>query len=134
MSDQKNCRKLAAAELEIMEFFWASEEEKCKRDVLAFFATEHKSGSTISYFLSTLAKKGFLIPRREGRNFFYKPAVSRLQYEQQQINQDLNKTYGQSLETILANFCGKPSPSREELADIQRWLEQLEQELRKESP
>lgn len=128
MSDQK----LAAAELEIMDFFWASEEEKCKQDVLAYFADGHKNGSTISYFLSTLARKGFLIPRREGRNFFYRPAVSKLQYEQQQINRNLNRTYGQSLETILANFCGKHSPSPEELDDIQKWLGQLEQELRKE--
>lgn len=120
---------LAAAELEFMSFFWASDGEKCKKDLVEEFVKEGKSSSNISFFLSKLTKKGFLIPRREGRNFYYRPSVSKLEYEQFSINHRLNKTYGQSLEMILANFCGKDSLSEEELKDIKRWLKELEKGL-----
>lgn len=120
---------LAAAELEFMSFFWASDGEKCKKDLVEEFVKEGKSSSNISFFLSKLTKKGFLIPRREGRNFYYRPSVSKLEYEQFSINHRLHKTYGQSLEMILANFCGKDSLSEEELEDIKRWLKELEKGL-----
>jgi len=120
---------LAAAELEFMSFFWASDGEKCKKDLVEEFVKEGKSSSNISFFLSKLTKKGFLIPRREGRNFYYRPSVSKLEYEQFSINNRLNKTYGQSLELILANFCGKDFLSEEELKDVKRWLKELEKEL-----
>ena len=120
---------LAAAELEFMSFFWASDGEKCKKDLVEEFVKEGKSSSNISFFLSKLTKKGFLIPRREGRNFYYRPSVSKLEYEQFSINHRLNKSYGQSLEMILANFCGKDSLSEEELKDIKRWLKELEKGL-----
>lgn len=120
---------LAAAELEFMSFFWASDGEKCKKDLVEEFVKEGKSSSNISFFLSKLTKKGFLIPRREGRNFYYRPSVSKLEYEQFSINHRLNKAYGQSLEMILANFCGKDSLSEEELKDIKRWLKELEKGL-----
>lgn len=124
--------KLSPSELEFMEFFWNSVEEKCKKDVLDHFSKSGKDGSTVSFFLSKLAKKGFLIPRREGRNFFYMPAVTRLQYEQTMINEALSRTYGNSLEVILANFCGKKSVSRKDIDHIRDWLKDLEQELDEE--
>ena len=121
---------LAAAELEFMNFFWSSDEEKCKQDLVDEFAKKGKSSSNISFFLSKLTKKGFLIPRREGRNFYYKPSVSKLEYEQLLINNKLNKTYGQSLELILANFCGRESLNEGELQSVREWLKDLESELR----
>lgn len=121
--------KLSPAELEFMEFFWDSTDEKCKKDVLDHFKKKGKGGSTVSFFLSKLAKKGFLIPRREGRNFFYTPAITKLQYEQTVINETLSKTYGDSLEMILASFCGKTSVSDKDIDHIRDWLKNLEQEL-----
>lgn len=120
---------LAASELEFMNFFWSSDGEKCKKDLVDIFSKKGIKSSNISFFLSKLTKKGFLIPRREGRNFYYKPSVSKLEYEQFLINNKLNKTYGQSLELILANFCGKNSLSEKELQDIRKWLKDLEKEL-----
>lgn len=122
--------KLSPSELEIMDFFWNSENEKCKQDVLNYFSG--KDGSTVSFFLSKLTKKGFLVPRRDGRNFFYAPSITRLQYEQNLINETLNKTYGNSLEMILASFCGRESASEEDLEHIRGWLKDLEHKLDKE--
>ncbi|MCI8728105.1 MAG: hypothetical protein HFG66_18815 [Hungatella sp.] len=120
---------LAAAELEFMSFFWASDGEKCKKDLVEEFSKKGKSGSNISFFLYKLTKKGFLISRREGRNFYYKPSISKLEYEQFLINNNLSKTYGQSLEMILANFCGRESLNERELENVREWLKDLEKEL-----
>ena len=121
--------KLAHSELELMDFFWASNKEKCKWDILDYFGNQGKSGSAISFLLSKLTKKGFLVPRREGRNFFYTPAISKLEYERSIINESLNITYGQSLEMILANFCGKKSVAEKDIDKIRKWLDDLEQKL-----
>ena len=48
--------KLAHSELELMDFFWASNKEKCKRDILDYFGNQGKSGSAISFLLSKLTK------------------------------------------------------------------------------
>ena len=124
--------KLSPSELEFMEFFWNSAEGKCKQDVVDFFGSSGKDGSTVSFFLSKLSKKGFLIPRREGRNFFYTPAFSKRQYDQTLINETLGRTYGSSLEMILAGFCGKTSVSSKDIDRIRGWLKELEQELGEE--
>ena len=124
--------KLSPSELEFMEFFWNSTEEKCKQDVVDFFISSGKDGNTVSFFLSKLSKKGFLIPRREGRNFFYTPAFSKQHYNQNLINETLEKTYGNSLEMILASFCGKASVSSKDIDHIRNWLKELEQELGEE--
>lgn len=122
-------KKLAQSELEIMNLFWESRDERCKRDILDTLSINGKSGSTISFYLSSLSKKGYLIPRREGRNFFYKPAISKLEYERIVINENLNNTYGQSLEMILANFCGKKNVVQNDIENIQKWLNELEKKL-----
>ena len=44
--------KLSPSELEFIEFFWNSTEGKCKQDVVDFFSSSGKDGSTISFFLS----------------------------------------------------------------------------------
>lgn len=119
---------LAATELEFMNFFWNSTEEKCKRDIVSAFS-QRKSGTTISFFLSKLAKKDFLISRREGRNFYYKPAITKSEYEQWVINERVNKSYGMSLEAIIANFCGKDPITDDDVNRIQKWLKELENEL-----
>ncbi len=124
--------KLSPSELEFMEFFWNSAEGKCKQDVVDFFGSSGKDGSTVSFFLSKLSKKGFLIPRREGRNFFYTPAFSKQHYNQNLINETLGRTYGDSLEMILASFCGKTSVSSKDIDHIRGWLKELEQELGEE--
>ncbi len=120
--------KLWPSELESIEFFWNSTDEKCKQDVLDLFGSSERDGSTVSFFLSKLSKKGFLVPRREGRNFFYRPAFSRRQYDQTLINETLGKTYGDSLEMILANFCGKTSVSGKDIDHIRNWLKKLGEE------
>lgn len=124
--------KLSETELEFMNYFWSISKEHCKKDILNTFLGNEKRGSTISFYLSKLAKKGFLIARREGKNFFYKPAISKLEYEQNIINEKLNKTYGQTLETILANFCGRNSLTDDDIVNIQNWLKQLELELKED--
>lgn len=122
-------KKLAQSELEIMNLFWESKEEQCKKDILDSLKGKGKSASTISFFLSSLTKKGFLMPRRAGRNFFYKPAISKLEYERIVINETLNRTYGQSLEMILANFCGKNTVAQKDIDNIREWLSNLEKTL-----
>ena len=42
---------------------------------------------------------------------------------------DRSKTYGQSLEMILANFCGRESLNERELENVREWLKDLEKEL-----
>ena len=122
--------RLASTELKIMECFWKASRELCKQDIREIFCTQEMTGSMVSFLLSKLAKKGFLIARRQGRNFYYSPAVTKVQYEQAVINESLEKTYGKPIEMILANFCGKASATEEELQNIQEWLRKLEQELK----
>ena len=65
---------LAAAELEFMSFFWASDGEKCKKDLVEEFVKEGKSSSNISFFLSKLTKKR-VSDSKKGRTQFLLQAI-----------------------------------------------------------
>ncbi|MGI6054813.1 MAG: BlaI/MecI/CopY family transcriptional regulator [Clostridium sp.] len=69
----------------------------------------------MSTYLSRLVRKKFLTAQKDGRVFYYEPIISRLEYQQSILNETLNKKVGNSIEGIVAAFCGIADASDEDL-------------------
>ena len=97
------------------------------------FFQQQRKGWEYNLLLSLKAvQKRISDSQAGGAELFYTPAFSKRQYDQTLINETLGRTYGSSLEMILAGFCGKTSVSSKDIDRIRGWLKELEQELGEE--
>lgn len=130
--------KLTKVEYEFMEYAWSSQQplnfQDFKHHFIKKISAQEWIEKTISTYLSVLVKKKFLNSERDGRIFYYTPAVSRLDYQQFILNETLNKKVGSSLEGIVAAFCGIDNASEEDLESIDEYLAELAKKLNKDKP
>lgn len=122
-------RKLSDVEYEFMELLWSSESELNFQDFKNHFMNKNWAEKTISTYLHNIVKKGFLKSRREGRTFYYEPAVSQKEYQKYLLNERLHTKVGSSIEGLIAAFCGMDNVSDEDLKKISQHLSELEEQL-----
>lgn len=122
---QNKIEKLTKAEMEFMEYIWTSEGKKTLQNFVDYFSEHKWERPTISTYLHRLTQKGFLRYEKQGRYYFYEPLITKLEYEQFQINESMRKMYGQSLEGVIASFFGKGKLSEEQLERVRDFLDEL---------
>lgn len=122
---QNKIEKLTKAEMEFMEYIWTSEGKKTLQNFVDYFSEHKWERPTISTYLHRLTQKGFLRYEKQGRYYFYEPLITKLEYEQFQINESMRKMYGQPLEGVIASFFGKGKLSEEQLERVRDFLDEL---------
>lgn len=120
-------KKLSCSELEFMQYLWNGDDEKNIQDFVDHFADKDWERSTISVFLHRLTQKGYLTYRQDGRSYYYRPLVTRMEYEQGIISHELKRTFGKPLEHVIAAFCGKAKDDQQ-IERIKEFLKELEEE------
>lgn len=128
--------KLTNVEYEFMEYVWSNQQPLNFQDFKQHFIEKIQNHEwiekTISTYLSVLVKKKFLTAQRSGRIFYYKPIISRLEYQQFILNETLNKKVGSSIEGIVAAFCGIDDASDEDLKSIDEYLTEITKKINKD--
>ena len=125
-------KRLGDAELEIMLAVWAAGEP-----VPASYVRERLRGSrdwplpAVLTSLNRLVEKGFLTCRKQGRGNWYAPAVSQEEYREFESRGFLRRLYGNSFPALVAALYRGRAIGKEELADLRRFLDQLEREEEK---
>lgn len=122
----QNIKKLSNVEKEFMEYIWSENEEKTLQDFVEFFSKKKWERPTISTYLHRLTQKGMLEYYQKGRYFYYKPTLSKLEYEQYHINQLMEKMCGTTLEGVIASFCGKKNFDDNQSEKLRKFLRELE--------
>lgn len=123
--------KLSDIEYEFMEFAWSSRRALNLQDFKDHFVDKDWSPKSISFFLHRINKKGFLTSCRKGRVFYYTPTISHIEYQRYLLNERLTNKMGNSIEDIVASFCGIDEANEEELAQINKYLTRLSEKLNK---
>ena len=121
-------KKLSNSELEFMEFIWSSSGDKSLQDFIVHFADKHWERPTVSVFLHRLTQKKYLTYYQKGRHYYYRPLITKLEYEQGKINKSIRKLFGTSLEGVIASFCGKKKLDQTQIDRIREFLDELENE------
>lgn len=120
--------KLTKAEMEFMEYIWTSEGKKTLQNFVDYFYEHSWERPTISTYLHRLTQKGFLRYEKQGRYYYYEPLISKLEYDQFQINESMKKMYGMPMEGVIASFFGKEKLSKKQLDKVREFLNELETE------
>lgn len=119
-------KRLSATELEFMRFIWENSEGISSEEIYRHFPQARGTKSTI---LFNIAAKGYVENRQEGLHHIYTPLVTRLEYEQALITEELEKTFGvSSFDKLVAAFCGKEKLTEEQKKRVHGLLEQIKEE------
>ena len=95
-------KRLPDAELSVMQAVWAHGGEVSRGDIEGALASHGWSVNTINTYLTRLCDKGYLSARREGRSNFYTPLVSQEKYREFDSRSVLQRLYGGSLGSFVA--------------------------------
>lgn len=124
-------KRLSPTEKEFMELMWAKESEATPED---FFRSFPMARSTVSVVLLHLCEKRYATFRKEGRNTFYSPSVSKLQYERAAMQQKMKRAIGTGeFSKMAAMYCGLSDLTDEEKEEADRFLKKLEKRFDKEN-
>ena len=117
-------QKLTPKELKYMQYIWKHPEGVSSEDIYAQF---HGSATSKSNMLAKIANKGYLNKRQEGLHYIYTAIVSRAEYEQTLLCQQLKDLQRErTLSGIVAAFCGKEKLTQEQEEKVQQLLNDLE--------
>ena len=126
-------RRLGDAELEIMQAVWRSGEAVQSTYIQqALRARRDWPLPAVLTALNRLVEKGFLTCRKQGRGNWYAPAVSEEEYREFEGRGFLQRLYGNSFPALVAALYRGKTIGREELDDLRRFLDRLEDEQEKE--
>lgn len=120
--------KLSQKEKEVMDYIWSQKKLLCRQDLVQHFSViwEGQSDKKVAFFLTSLVKKGFIKGNRQGRHFYYITLILKQDYSHKIVNESLQKNVGESLNSVLAAFCGKSEITESEINKIEKWLSALE--------
>ena len=120
-------KRLSVTELKFMEVIWAHPEGISSEEIYQRFPQARGTKSTILYNIS---EKGYVENRQEGLHHIYTPLVTRLEYEQALICQELEKSFGSSsFERLVAAFCGKESLTEKQKEKVRDLMDEIEEEI-----
>ena|SRR5207249_650414 len=115
-------------ELEVWRYI-ADHAPVAARQVAAQFAEQRGlARTTVLTVIERLRQKGYLTRRRHEGVFRYSPRVPPAEVVQGLVRQFVEKTLAGSVSPLVAYLTGNPRLSEEEIAALQRLLEQMREE------
>lgn len=123
----ENRKKLSATELTFMEFIWEHPDGISSKEIYDHFPQARGTKSTILYNIS---EKGYVENRQKGLHHIYTALVTKEQYEQALLKQQLQAAFGDSsFDRLVAAFCGKSSLTEKQTERVNRLLEELKNDV-----
>lgn len=120
-------KKLSATELEFMEFIWAHPEGISSKEIYERFPQARGTKSTILYNIS---EKRYVKNHQTGLHHIYTALVTKEQYEQALLRQQLKSVFGDgSFERLVAAFCGKSRLTEKQTEKVEALLEELKNDV-----
>jgi len=120
-------KRLGDAELEIMQVIWGT-----KEPVQASYVQEKLHGhrdwalSAVCTAMNRLVEKAFLACEKRGRSNFYHALISEARYKEEASRSFLDRVYGSSFTGLVAALYSGKAISQEDLAELRKFLDELE--------
>ena len=118
-------KRLPDSELEVLKVLLASGEPRPRSWLAEQLAHRGWAVNTFNTYLARLTEKGFVSCERRGKTNYYAPLVSRDAYQAFESASVLNKVFGSSLKSFVASLARGGELKKEELDEVQAYLEQL---------
>ena len=121
--------KLPHSELQVMQFIWSQNKKISSKDVILEMEEKNSWKQTTTLTLiSRLIKRDFLSVEKIGRYSYYEPKIAEIDYIQFETNNFIDSFYQGSLKNMLSSLNDNHKIKKDELKDIQEWLENLKED------
>lgn len=118
--------KPTAAELEILQVLW-SEGKSSVREVHVILAVNKDTGYTTTLkLMQNMHTKGLLGREEDGRSHVYRPLINESDTQNFLVRTFMSATFGGSSKKLVMKALGQSNPSKEEIKEIRKFLDQLE--------
>ena len=121
--------KLPHSELQVMQFIWSQNKKISSKDVILEMEEKNSWKQTTTLTLiSRLIKRDFLSVEKLGRYSYYEHKIAEKDYIQFEKNNFIDSFYQGSLKNMLSSLNDNHKIKKDELKDIQEWLENLKED------
>jgi BlaI family penicillinase repressor len=118
--------KPTAAELEILQILW-KEKKASVREVHEVLSANKDTGYTTTLkMMQNMYAKGVLGREEEGRGHLYRPLLNESDTQNSLVKSFMRATFGGSSKKLVMKALGQSQPSKKEISEIRKFLDQLE--------
>ena len=119
--------KISPAESEVLDVLWRAARPIAAEEVTQALADEKAWGHpTVRSLLSRLVGKKAVSAKMEGRRYLYSPLIARADYTQAESEGLIDRLFDGQLVPFITQFASRKSLSAEEVAELRRLVEKLE--------
>lgn len=118
--------RISTAESQVMKALWARSPLSAEEIIAALPADQDWADATVKTLLNRLLKKEAIAADRDGRRFLYRPLVAQSDYVHAESQGLLDRLFDGRLAPLVAHFSQREKLSDEDVADLRRLLESLE--------
>jgi predicted transcriptional regulator len=118
--------KPTESELNILQVLWEKGPASVRTINDKLSKTKEVGYTTTLKILQIMTEKGLVTRIKDGRNHIYSAAVEQNAAQQQLLDKLLNGVFGGSAKKLVMQALGNHNPSRKELEEIRKYIEELE--------
>jgi predicted transcriptional regulator len=118
---------ISESESMVMEVLWAQAPRTAEDIVAALAGHAGWQEATIKTFLNRLLKKGVISAEYQGRRYLYAPLLQRADWVDAQSRSVLDRLFGGRVAPLVAHFSARHELSREDLAELRKLIDGLEE-------
>ena len=124
MTNTKNL-KPTESELEILKILWARENATVREVHDELSKTKESGYTTTLKLLQIMFEKGLVTRNDSNKTHIYAPAVSRQRTQKQFLDKMIHTLFAGSSTQLVLQALGNQKASKEELEEIQKYLDNL---------
>lgn len=121
-----------AGELEILKVLWETGPATVREVMDVLNRSRKRAYTSVMSLLNVMTEKGLLVRVPQGRAFVYKPRADRTRTLQGMVGDLLGRAFEGSASQLVAHLLDESNPSRDELAEIRKAIQQYQQQTGEE--
>lgn len=118
--------KPTTAELEILTILWKEGKSSVRAVHENLSKTKETGYTTTLKTLQNMFSKGLVKRDEEKRSHIYYPAISQQDTQKSLVKNFVSTAFGGSAKKLVMQALGQSKPSKEEISEIRKFLDQLE--------
>lgn len=118
--------RISTAESQVMKALWTKSPLTAEEIITALPDDQDWADATVKTLLNRLLKKEAIAAEREGRRFLYRPLVAQGDYVHAESQGLLDRLFDGKLAPLVAHFSQREKLSDEDVAELRRLLERLD--------
>ena len=118
--------RISTAESQVMKALWVKSPLSAEEIIAALPKDQDWADATVKTLLNRLLKKEAIAAERDGRRFLYRPLVAQGDYVHAESQGLLDRLFDGKLAPLVAHFSQREKLSDEDVAELRRLLETLD--------